>query len=399
MSGSGPLAGILVVDLSRVLAGPFATMLMADLGARVIKVERPERGDDSRTYGPFIGAESLYFARVNRGKESITLDLRSAADLELLNAMLQLADVLVENFRPGVMDRLGLGYETLAERYPKLVYASISGFGQTGPWRLRPAYDSVVQGTSGLMSITGAPGGEPTKPGLPISDLAAGMYAFGAILAALRGRDAPSGAAADGSAEGRGRGSRVDVAMHDATVSLLEGAALAFLASGQDPPRIGNAHYAIAPFDTFHASDRPLVICAANDGLFAALGTALGRDDLVTNPLFITNALRHDHRDALKVEIEAALRARTAEQWLEILGAAGVPCGPVSTIADALTSEQAEARGLVIDVGGLPMPGNPMKLSGYPETHPDPAPLLDQHGEALRAEFGPRAADVHPLAH
>src|SRR5437868_560623 len=208
MGGSGPLAGLLVVDLSRVLAGPFATMMMADLGARVIKVERPGRGDDSRAYGPFIGSDSLYFARVNRGKESIALDLRSPADLDLLHAMLSAADVLVENFRPGVMDRLGLGYETLAALYPGLVYASISGFGQTGPWRLRPAYDSVVQGTSGLMSITGAPDGEPTKPGLPISDLSAGLYAFGAILAALRGRDnAPH--SAPGAARGGGRGSRV----------------------------------------------------------------------------------------------------------------------------------------------------------------------------------------------
>jgi CoA:oxalate CoA-transferase len=378
------LAGVVVVDLSRVLAGPFATMLMADLGARVIKVERPGRGDDSRAYGPFIGADSLYFARVNRGKESIGLDLRQPDDLDLLHAMLARADVLVENFRPGVMDRLGLGYDALAERYPRLVYASISGFGQTGPWRLRPAYDSVVQGTSGLMSITGAPEGEPTKPGLPISDLAAGMYAFGAILAALRGRDTGAGQAG-----GKlGRGSRVDIAMHDATVSLLEGAALAFLASGQDPPRIGNAHYAIAPFDTFRARDRPLVICAANDGLFATLAATLERDDLVTNPLFVTNALRHDHRDALKVELESALAARTAAEWLEILGAAGVPCGPVSSVADALTSEQAVARGLVIDVGGLPMPGNPMKLSAYPDLRPGPAPELDQHGTALRAEFG-----------
>jgi CoA:oxalate CoA-transferase len=378
MSSSGPLAGILVVDLSRVLAGPFATMLMADLGARVIKVERPVRGDDSRTYGPFIGGDSLYFARVNRGKESIALDLRSEADLELLHAMLSRADVLVENFRPGVMDRLGLGYETLSARYPGLVYASISGFGQTGPWRLRPAYDSVVQGTSGLMSITGAPDGEPTKPGLPISDLSAGLYAFGAVLAALRGRD---------SAAGSGRGSRVDIAMHDATVSLLEGAALAYLASGQAPPRIGNAHYAIAPFDTFRASDGPLVICAANDGLFAALAATLERPDLVTNPLFVTNALRHDHREALKKEIEAALVVRRAEAWLEILGAAGVPCGPVSSIAEALSSEQAAARELVIDVGGLPMPGNPMKLSGYPDVLPNPAPGVDEQGEKLRAEF------------
>ncbi len=380
------MAGILVVDLSRVLAGPFATMLMADLGARVVKVERPGRGDDSRAYGPFIGANSLYFARVNRGKESIALDLRSAADLELLHTMLGQADVLVENFRPGVMDRLGLGYETLAVRYPGLVYASISGFGQTGPWRLRPAYDSVIQGSSGLMSITGAPDGEPTKPGLPISDLSAGLYAFGAILAALRGRDSASGAAQE--AGQAGRGSRIDIAMHDATVSLLEGAALAFLASGQAPPRIGNAHYAIAPFDTFRASDGPLVICAANDGLFAALAATVERPDLVTNPLFVTNALRHDHREALKKELESALLTRTAQSWLELLGAAGVPCGPVSSVAEALSSEQAEARELVIDVGGLPMPGNPMKLDGYPELRPAPAPTLDQHGAALRAEFG-----------
>ncbi|HEX4428669.1 MAG TPA: CoA transferase [Frankiaceae bacterium] len=384
MSGSGPLAGVLVVDLSRVLAGPFATMLMADLGARVIKVERPVRGDDSRTYGPFIGGDSLYFARVNRGKESISLDLRSAADLQVLHAMLGQADVLVENFRPGVMDRLGLGYEALAERYPGLVYASISGFGQTGPWRLRPAYDSVVQGTSGLMSITGAPDGEPTKPGLPISDLSAGLYAFGAVLAALRGRD---------SASGSGRGSRIDIAMHDATVSLLEGAALAYLASGQAPPRIGNAHYAIAPFDTFRADDGPLVICAANDELFAALAATIARPDLVTNPLFVTNALRHDHREALKKEIESALVGRTAGDWLATLGAAGVPCGPVSSIAEALTSEQASARELVIDVGGLPMPGNPMKLAGYPDLHPEPAPALDEHGAKLRTEFGARSGE------
>jgi CoA:oxalate CoA-transferase len=378
VTGPGPLTGILVVDLSRVLAGPFATMMMADLGARVIKVERPGRGDDSRTYGPFIGGDSLYFARVNRGKESIALDLRSAADLDLLHAMLGQADVLVENFRPGVMDRLGLGYETLAGRYPRLVYASISGFGQTGPWRLRPAYDSVVQGTSGLMSITGAPDGEPTKPGLPISDLSAGLYAFGAVLAALRGRDCVPG----------GRGSRVDIAMHDATVSLLEGAALAYLASGQAPPRIGNAHYAIAPFDTFRASDGPLVICAANDDLFSALAGTLERLDLVTNPLFVTNALRHDHREALKKEIESALVVRTADAWLDILGAAGVPCGPVSSIAEALSSEQAQARELVIDVGGMPMPGNPMKLAGYPDVRPEPAPRLDEQGAGLRREFG-----------
>jgi CoA:oxalate CoA-transferase len=291
------------------------------------------------------------------------------------------ADVLVENFRPGVMDRLGLGYETLHKLHPGLIYASISGFGQTGPWRLRPAYDSVVQGTSGLLSITGTPDGEPTKPGLPIGDLSAGMYAFGAILAAVHGRDA---AGPDAPA----RGTYIDIAMHDSTVSLLEGAALAYLATGNPPPRIGNAHYAIAPFDTYRAQDRLFVICAANDELFARLCAAIGCPQLIADGRFITNLLRHEHRDELKKEMEAALAARTADGWLQVLGQAGVPCGPVSNIAEALTSEQADDRKLVIDVGGLRMPGNPMKFAAYPETQPDPAPELDQHGAELRREFG-----------
>jgi CoA:oxalate CoA-transferase len=288
--------------------------------------------------------------------------------------------VLVENFRPGVMDRLGLDYETLHERHPDLVYASISGFGQTGPWRLRPAYDSVVQGTSGLLSITGTPDGEPTKPGLPIGDLSAGMYAFGAILAALHGR----GSGGPGSVP---RGTRLDIAMHDSTISLLEGAALAYLATGDAPPRIGNAHYSIAPFDTFRAKDRLFVICAANDELFALLSTTIGRPELVSDPRFITNLLRHDNRDQLKAELEIALGAETADTWLGIFEKAGVPCGPVSNIAEALSSEQAADRSLVIEVGGLRMPGNPMKFAGYPEIHPAPAPDLDQQGESLRSEF------------
>jgi CoA:oxalate CoA-transferase len=375
------LAGLLVIDLSRVLAGPFATMMMADLGARVIKIERPGRGDDSRTYGPFVGGDSLYFARVNRGKESIALDLRSPADRAVVDGMLARADVLVENFRPGVMDRLGLGHDEVSKHHPGLIYASISGFGQTGPWRLRPAYDSVVQGTSGLLSITGTPEGEPTKPGLPISDLSAGLYAFGAILAALHGRGA-------GGPDVPPRGSHVDIAMQDATVSLLEGAALAYLATGSAPRRIGNAHYAIAPFDTFRAQDRLFVVCAANDKLFVTLTDAIGRPELASDPRFVTNVLRHDHRDDLKKQIEAALADRPADSWLQILGEAGVPCGPVSDVAEALSSEQAQVRNLIIDVGGLQMPGNPMKLGGYPEATPDPAPELDQHGAVLRAEFG-----------
>jgi CoA:oxalate CoA-transferase len=375
------LAGLVVVDLSRVLAGPFATMMLADLGARVIKVERRGRGDDSRGYGPFVDGDSLYFARVNRGKESIALDLHEAADRQVFERMVARADIVVENFRPGVMDRLGYGYDVLAALRPGLIYASISGFGQTGPWRMRPAYDSVVQGTSGLLSVTGAPDAAPTKPGMPIGDLSAGLYAFGAILAAVRGRDAEPG--------DRPRGARLDIAMHDSTVSLLEGAALAYLATGEQPPRIGNAHYAIAPFDTFQAADRLFIICAANDDLFVALVGAIGRAQLAADPRFSSNTARHEHRAALKAELEAALAKRTADDWMQVLGTAGVPCGPVSTVAEALTSEQAAARQLVIDVGGMRMPANPIKFGGYPDRRPAPAPALDQHGAALRAEFAP----------
>lgn len=377
MPVAGPLEGLLVVDLSRVLAGPFATMLLADLGARVIKVEKRGSGDDSRSYGPFVGGRSLYFARVNRGKESIALDLKDRDDTALLRSMVGRADVLVENFRPDVMDRLGLGYDELAALNPALVYASISGFGQTGPWRLRPAYDTVVQGTSGLMSITGAPADGPVKPGMPVGDLSAGLYTFGAVLAALQGRSRT------------GRGTHVDVAMHDSLVSLLEGAAQSYLASGEAPPRIGNAHYSIAPFDTFACADRPIIICAANDTLFAGLCGAVGRHDLPGDARFRSNALRHEHRDQLKVEIEAALQELTAGEWLDRLRLAGVPCGPVSDIAEALTSEQIEHRRMVISAGGLPMPGSPMKYRDVPDPTERPAaPELDEHGGALRTEFG-----------
>ncbi|HSP39057.1 MAG TPA: CoA transferase [Frankiaceae bacterium] len=375
---SGPLEGLLVVDLSRVLAGPFATMLLADLGARVIKVEKRGSGDDSRTYGPFVEGRSLYFARVNRGKQSIALDLKDPADLATLRAMAERADVLVENFRPDVMDRLGLGYQQLSALNPRLVYASISGFGQTGPWRLRPAYDTVVQGSSGLMSITGAPTDGPTKPGMPVADLSAGLYTFGAVLAALQGRAVT------------GRGTQVDVAMHDSLVSLLEGAAQSYLATGEPPPRIGNAHYSIAPFDTFVCSDRPVIICAANDTLFAGLCGAVGRHELTADPRFRSNAVRHENRDVLKLELEQVLQSASADEWLERLSNAGVPCGPVSDIAEALSSEQIAQRHMVISAGGLPMPGSPIKMRDFPDPLERPAaPELDEHGREIRSEFRP----------
>jgi CoA:oxalate CoA-transferase len=374
---TGPLSGLLVADFSRVLAGPFATMMLADLGARVVKVERPGSGDDSRGYGPFLDGRSLYFARVNRGKESVVLDLKDPADLAVARELAARADVLVENYRPGVMARLGLGPEELLEANPRLVYCSVSGFGHTGPWSQRPAYDAVVQGMSGIMAITGTEGGSPVKPGAPVADLSAGLYAYGGITTALLGR------------ERTGRGCHLDVAMYDATVSLLEGAALAWLATGTDPGPIGNAHFAIAPFDTFACRDRDITICAANDLLFGALVRALGRPGLAADPRFAGNAARHDRREELKAELEAVLRTADADHWLDELELAGVPCGPISTVAEAVGSEQAAVRRMVVRSGGLPGPGNPVKLSGYADSTVRPAaPALDEHGAALRAEFG-----------
>jgi CoA:oxalate CoA-transferase len=376
MATTGPLTGLLVADFSRVLAGPFAAMMLADLGARVVKVERPGTGDDSRGYGPFVDGRSLYFARVNRGKESIALDLKDSADLEVARRLIARADVLIENYRPGVMDRLGLGWPEVQALNPRLVYCSVSGFGHTGPWRERPAYDAVVQGLSGIMAVTGSSDGPPVKPGVPIADLSAGLYAFGGITSALLGR------------ERTGSGTHVDIAKYDATVSLLEGAALSWLATGREPGRIGNAHFAIAPFDTFTCADRDITVCAANDVLFGVLVTALGLPRLATDERFASNALRHDNRDALKTEMEVVLRGASAAHWLGVLDAAGVPCGPISDVAEAVASEQAKVRNMVVDAGGLPVPGNPVKTSAWPEGTSRPAaPELDEHGAAVRAEL------------
>ncbi|MCU1693442.1 MAG: Formyl-CoA transferase [Frankiales bacterium] len=375
----GPLAGLLVADFSRVLAGPFATMMLADLGARVVKVERPVTGDDSRSYGPFApDGRSLYFARVNRGKESVALDLKAPADLATARTLALRADVVVENYRPGVMGRLGLGADQLLEQAPALVYCSISGFGHTGPWSQRPAYDAVVQGMSGLLAITGEPDGPPVKPGAPVADLSAGLYAFGAVTSALLGLART------------GRGTHLDIAMFDATVSLLEGAALSYLSTGLEPPRIGNAHQSIAPFDTFACADGDLSVCAANDLLFGALAAALGLPGLLTDGRYATNALRHEHRGPLKHELEGVLGTASTAHWLGVLEAAGVPCGPISSVTEAVGSAQTEARRMVVSAGGLRVPGNPVKASGYPDPAERPAaPALDEHGDAVRAEFAP----------
>src|SRR6267154_1055335 len=357
MPQAGPLSGITIVDLSRILAGPYCTLLLAELGARVIKVEVPGTGDDARQYGPFKEGKSTYFASVNRGKESIALDLKTPADREIFERLLDKADALVENFRPGTMEKLGYGWETLHARYPRLVYAAASGFGHTGPYSKYPAYDMVVQGLGGIMSITGHPGMPPTRIGTSIGDLAGGLYTAVALNAALLHR------------ERTGEATKVDVALFDCQLALLENAVMRYTTTGEIPGPMGARHPSITPFEAFSTRDGNIIIAAGNDGLFVKLAHALERADLAENPLFKTNALRNQHQEALRAELESVLRAEGTGHWIGVLEAAGVPCGPVNNIAQALAHPQTAARNMLISVddpvtGELELAGNPMKLSG-----------------------------------
>jgi CoA:oxalate CoA-transferase len=301
----GPFSGLLVLDMTHVLNGPFGTTILADLGARIIKVEPPGHGDDTRTYGPFLDGQSLYFSFVNRGKESIVLDLKDGDDREVFLAMVRQADVLAENFRPGAMARMGFSYEALSKINPRLIYASSSGFGQTGPLASFPAYDTIVQGMSGIMSVTGYPDGPPTRVGTSLSDLCGGVFMFCGIAAALYAR------------EQTGRGAQVDVAMFDSTLAFLEHGFMEYIATGEVPQRMGNRHPFMAPFDVFATADGHISICCGNNPLFATLGAAIGRPDLATDPRFVDNADRMTNNAALKAEIEAALKLQTSAHWLD----------------------------------------------------------------------------------
>jgi CoA:oxalate CoA-transferase len=374
---SGPFADVTVLDLTRILAGPYCTMVLADLGARVIKVERPGRGDDARAFGPFAGGRSAYFASVNRGKESIALDLKRAEDRVLFDALLARADVLVENFRPGTLERLGYGWDVLSARFPRLVYAAVSGFGQTGPYAQRPAYDVIAQAMGGIMSLTGHPGAPPTRVGTSIGDIAAGLFAAIGIGAALHERTAS------------GRGTRVDVAMLDAQVAILENALARYLATGEVPGPLGSRHPSIAPFAAFAAADGHLVLAAGNDALFAKLCAVLGRPALATDPRFATNEARVGAEDLLRGELEALLGARRVAEWLPLLEAAGVACGPIQDIAQVLADPQVAARNMVIRAGSARMAGNPVKLAAFPDPRERAAaPELDEHRAAILRELG-----------
>lgn len=377
MTPTGPFAGLLVVDLTRVLAGPFCTMMLAELGARVIKVENPAGGDDSRAFAPFVGSRSAYFLSLNRGKESVALDLKAPTDRELFLALARRADVLVENFRPGTLERLGFGYTRLREANPRLIYAAVSGFGQTGPWSHKPAYDMIVQALGGLMSVTGHPGGPPTKAGTSIGDITGGLFTLAGIAAALYHR------------ERTGAGMQVDVSMLDGQIAILESAVMRYAVTGQAPGPLGNRHPSITPFEPFAAADRPLIIAAGNDTLFGRLCAALGRPDLATDPRFLTNGDRTRHAELLKHELESVLRTRPAAEWIKLLEAAGVPCSVINTVADAAEHPQVQARNMIVTAAGLRMAGNPIKLSAFADgSERRSAPDLDADGARIRREFG-----------
>ncbi|MBC8268217.1 MAG: CoA transferase [Rhodospirillaceae bacterium] len=380
MSIQGPLSGITVIDLTRVLAGPYCTMVLADLGARVIKVEIPAGGDDARHFGPFVGSEedqkSAYFMSLNRGKESIALNLKDDADKLIFEQLLSRADILVENFRPGTMEKLGYGWDDLHEKYPRLIYAAASGFGHSGPYSKRPAYDLVVQGMGGVMSLTGHPDGEPTRVGTSVGDITAGLFTTIGINASLYHR------------QQTGQGQKIDVSMLDCQVAILENAIARYAATGEAPGPIGARHPSITPFDAFQALDGYLIIAAGNDTLFANLCEAIGQQDLAKNPLFESNPLRTEHSAALKDELEKALSVKPVAQWLEILEKAGVPSGPINSVDQVLADQQVNARNMIVSANSLKMAGNPIKMSDFddPPTR-SPAPDLDAHRQAIIAEL------------
>lgn len=376
----GTLGGIRVVDLTRVLSGPFCTMLLADLGADVIKVEGPE-GDPTRAIGAGRDGLSWYFAAFNRNKRSILLDLKRPADKAVLARLIERADVLVENFRPGVLDAMGFPPDRLEVLNPRLVTCSINGFGSVGPYRDRPAFDFVAQATSGFMATNGEEGGPPLRTAAPLTDLAAGLYAALGIVAALRAREIT------------GRGQRVEATMLGSMLSLLGYLAPEFFATGRAPPRTGNDHPILAPYGLFRTADREIAIAPANEAIVAKLFASLGLQSLLTDPRFATNGERVKRRAELRALIEAVLEREPADRWIERLNAAGVPCAPVHGLADAFADPQVEALGMVIDVphpghGVVRMTGFPLRLEGTPCAVRRPAPELGEHTGEVLAEFG-----------
>lgn len=372
-----PLEGVRVLDLTRVLAGPFCTMMLLDLGAEVVKVEVPGVGDDSRAFGPFKNGQSLYFLNINRGKESVALDLKSAEGKALLIELAKKSDVIVENFRPGTMEKLGLGWEALKAANPRLIYAAVSGFGHTGPDSGRPAYDILVQAMGGVMSITGWPDSPPTRVGLSMGDITAAVFGSSGILAALYQR------------EKTGLGQKVDVAMLDCQLAILENALVRYQVDGKAPAPLGTRHPTITPFQAFRAADAWFVVAVGNDALWKTFCAAVKRADLLADPRFATNGDRTKHYEDLIPELERLFAAKDAGEWLALLEAAGVPAAPVNSVDTVMKDRQLIARNMFVTVddpaaGVVTIPGNPIKMESVPESPTRPrAPALGEHTDAV----------------
>jgi formyl-CoA transferase len=373
------LAGVRVLDLTRVVAGPYCTMVLGDLGAEVIKVEAPGRGDDTRHWGPpFTAGQSAYFLCVNRNKRSLTLNLKTEQGLEILKTLLRQADVLVENFRVDTLAEWGLTYEALQRLRPGLIYCTITGYGYTGPYRHRAGYDFAIQAEGGLMSITGPPDGEPYKVGIAIADISAGLYAANAILASLYAR------------ERTGSGQRIDISLLDSQVAGLTYAASSYLVAGQTPERYGNAHPNIVPYQVFKARDRSFVLAVGNDSQWHKFCQAMGRPDWAEDERFATNAARVKNRASVAAMLAAFFAERDLKEWLVELEKIGIPAAPINTIDQVFADPQVQARGLRIEVdhptiGTLAMVGSPLNIQTAPPQVRYPPPLLGQHtGDILR---------------
>jgi CoA:oxalate CoA-transferase len=381
-TGTRPLDGIKVLDLTRVLAGPFATMLLADLGADVLKVEMPGIGDDSRHFGPFKNERSLYFVSINRGKRSMTLNLKTNEGKEILRSLVREHDILVENFRPGVMEKLGLGYEALREINPRLIYAVSSGFGHTGPDSTKPAYDILAQAAGGLMSVTGWPGHAPTRVGCSIGDITAALFNSTGILAALHQRNLT------------GVGQKVDVAMLDCQVAILENALARYQVDGTSPQPLGNRHPTISPFQAYKASDDWFVVAIGNDKLWQTLCEVIGRNDLAADSRFATNPQRTANLETLNAILEPLFARHTIGEWSSLFSQHGIPHSRINQIEHVLQNRQIAARNMIVTVedalaGTVKVAGNPIKMSEMEDrTTRPPVPELGEHTDHVLESLG-----------
>jgi CoA:oxalate CoA-transferase len=387
-----PLVGITVLDLTRVLAGPFCTMILSDLGAEIIKVEIPGTGDDSRAFGPFIGSRSLYFLSINRGKKSISLNLKTDKGKLLLKELVKKADIIVENYRPGTMEKLGLGYVVLKEINPRLIYAASSGFGHSGPYSQKPAYDILAQAMGGIMSITGWQGSAPTRVGMSLGDITASLFTAIGINAALYQR------------EKTGLGQKIDVAMLDSQVAILENALVRYQAEGHNPEPLGNRHPTITPFQAYRAEDDYFVVAVGNDSLWQTFCQAIDHPELLADPRFTSNKLRTENILELNTILEPVFLTRKAQDWLDLFEQVKLPCAPINSIDKVMRDPQVLARNMIVEVqdrvaGTVKIAGNPIKMTSVPE-QPDRGrvPEVGEHNlEIYGGLLGLSDAEINQL--